>query len=51
MNLRTFTTQIASALILADEDPKKNVGRPRRSIPPKPPVGRNPSVPSPVADM
>ena len=51
INLRTFTTQIASAFTLAGKDPRRIVGRPRRSISPKPPVGRNPTVPSPVADI
>ena len=51
MNLRTFTTQIASAFTLEGKDPKRTVGRPRWSITPKPLVGRNPAVPSPVADI
>ena len=51
MNLRTFATQIASAFTLAGKDPKRIVGRPRRSISPKPLVGRNPAIPSSVADI
>ena len=51
MNLRTFTTKIASAFTLAGKDLKRTVGWPRCSISPKPPVGRNPAVPSPVADI
>ena len=51
INLRTFTTQIDSAFTLAGKDPERLVGRPRHSISPKPPVGRNPAVPLPVADI
>ena len=51
MNLRTFITQIASAFTLAGKDPKRTVRWPRRSISPKPPVGGNPAVPSPMADI
>ena len=51
MNLRTFTTKIASAFTLAGKDPKRTVGQPRRSISPKPTVRRNPALPSPVADI
>ena len=51
MNLRTFTTQIASASSSAGKDPKKTFGRPKRSISAKPPMGRNPAVQSPVLDI
>ena len=51
MNVRTFTTQIASAFAPAGKDPKKNFGRPKRSIFVKPPMGRNPAVQSPVLDI
>ena len=51
MNLTTFTTQIASAFTLVDKDPKRTVGRQRHSMSPKPPVGRNPAVTSPMVDI
>ena len=51
MNWRTFTTQIAFAFTVAGKDPKRTVGQPRSSISLKPSVGRNPAVPSPVADI
>ena len=51
MNPNTFTTHIASAFTLAGKDPKRTVGRSRHSISPKPPLGKNPAAPSPVADI
>ena len=51
MSLRIFTTKIASQFTLAGEDIKRTVGQPRYSISLKPSVGRNPAVPSPVADI
>ena len=51
MNLRTFTTQIASAFAPAGKDPKTTFGRPKRSISAKLPMGRNTAVQSPVLDI
>ena len=51
INLRTFTAQIASVFTIEGKDLKRTVGRPRCSISPKPPLGRNPAVPSPVANI
>ena len=51
MNVRTITTQIASAFTLAGKDPRKTVDWSRRSISAKLPVGRNLVVPLPLADF
>ena len=51
INLRIFTTQTVSAFNLAGKDPKRTAGQPKCSISPKPLLGRNQAVPSPVADI
>ena len=44
----SFTTKIASAFTLSG---KRTAGRPMHIISLKPPVGRNPAVPSTMADI
>lgn len=46
--LKKFTSESACGFANAEKDPSRTVGQPKRSISPKPPTCRKPSVPAPT---